>query len=781
MAACPGNSPPELGLAQFAAFMGTCSGGGAPTVLSIKFLRRADDKEYEIVRSVGPASSYSKIRFHPTRRPAQMFKGDIAKFCPADLLMFLTHLKKEGLLTVTKRNEGLSICFNNGYLVDAQSERADGKILRALYVRKLIDQDQFNYISRAKKETGLPLRQILENIESFSVSSIREILEDGIKEVLFQLFLWETGEFQFAEITVDPQDSQSSYDCQSLILEITHHVDEYREIVRSITSADRIPTKTASGAGATGTSFLERFVMGYADGKRSVRWIAAAAPFPTYEVMRALQRCLAEGWIEFLQTGREAASTGRVSGQDRMFFSYKRSLKKILLAKETQPKISEIINFCKDHFDYTLVFVLKSDGLVRYVRLCRNPQGQLQRTELQDIRIRINEDPIFDWVHESKLPFFGRVFSSRLLDALKETPPDGECAIIPLGKIDHHGFLIYVASAGAADEPGPFHYLELMSWHVNPPIKDVPRTVQSAAARNGQRPREPAPHPTTPPRSEDKMHLMVETIRELPAMPNVVARILQLLSDPDSRMSEITETLSRDQALVARLIKVSNSALYARGQKITTLSQAITRLGARIIRSLILAAYTRSLFPTDQTNVGIWGQSLWQHSIECGIASRRVAELVRYGDPEEAFVGGVLHDIGKVVILLNLPEEYRLIRKKRTSAIMSSIDAEEEVLGFDHTRVGELLLEKWNMPGSLKTSVRYHHQPQDSREFEKLAYIIACGDYLSHIHGAQPDKTQAEEFIDIEAIMENLNLSEDQMQVLQGTVIEDFEHSAVLV
>jgi hypothetical protein len=139
-----------------------------------------------------------------------MFKGDIAKFDPADLLTFLTHLNKEGVLNVTNGNEGLNITFKEGCLIDAHSEQADDKILSALSKRNLVDKGQYDDICRARKETGLPLRQILENIESFPVSDTGDILEAGIREVLFQLFLWEAGQFQFAEIAVDPHASNGS-------------------------------------------------------------------------------------------------------------------------------------------------------------------------------------------------------------------------------------------------------------------------------------------------------------------------------------------------------------------------------------------------------------------------------------------------------------------------------------------------------------------------------------------------------------------------------------------
>jgi hypothetical protein len=137
-----------------------------------------------------------------------MFKGDIANFSPADLLLFLSHLGKEGVLTVSRGDETLSFSFKDGRLVDAHSDQADGKTLQALHYRQQIDDAQFEHINRARKETGLPLAQILENLDLLSLPEVPASMDVGVHEVLFQLFMWEAGQFQFAEIAVDQRDQQ---------------------------------------------------------------------------------------------------------------------------------------------------------------------------------------------------------------------------------------------------------------------------------------------------------------------------------------------------------------------------------------------------------------------------------------------------------------------------------------------------------------------------------------------------------------------------------------------
>ena len=104
----------------------------------------------------------------------------------------------------------------------------------------------------------------------------------------------------------------------------------------------------------------------------------------------------------------------------------------------------------------------------------------------------------------------------------------------------------------------------------------------------------------------------------------------------------------------------------------------------------------------------------------------------------------------------------------------------EGVLGFDHKQVGELLLKRWQMPDSLKACVRCHHQPQETVVYKTLAYIIGCGDYLSHTLGSQPDVYQAGASIDISQVLSQLNLTEGPMQVIQEEIVELFSQSDIL-
>ncbi|MBU8869292.1 MAG: HDOD domain-containing protein [Gemmatimonadales bacterium] len=714
-----------------------------------------------------------------------MLKGDLTKFSPGDLLSFLSHLNQEGVLTVGRNGQGLSISFQNGFLVGADSEQADGKILGALHHDGLISPEQFFSLDQARLETGLPLRQILEDSASIDLAEAGPIFEAGIHEVLFQLFTWETGDFQFNEIPVDPTSGGQVYDCTGLSLEAARQVDEYREFLRNIASEDLSLVLTDSGRQGSECSIEVRHILDSANGEKSVRQVMVDSPFNSFKAMTAVQEALSQSWIE-LRTGGAPVSVPRVESaaeltpEGKLFLSYKRSLMKILGAQDKRERDWELLSYCKDHFDYFLLIAFKQEKVVRCRRFQLDAEGKRLGTELPNPVGGFESDPTFRFVCESKSPFFGKAFASPLLKGFGEPDSAVECAIIPMGGKDGESFLLFVSTDQEETVPGPLHYLELISWQIHPPRKDekVPARVESEAEGDGAA-SEPADK-TAVPDQTPTAEALVAGVKELPPMPHVISRVLELLADVNSQASDMVEVLSRDPVLVARLIRVSNSVLYGRGQETTSLGQAVVRLGGKTLRSLVMAASMKTLFPMDQTNVGIWGQSLWQHSIECGLAARRVAQLAGYSDPEEAFVAGVLHDIGKVVILLNKPDEFRLILKRQALEKESFGSAERAILGFDHTDVGELLLNKWQMPGNLRACVKHHHDPAGADSDTQLANIVAAANYLAHAYGSQPDPVLAGNVGDFETICGELNVASDRVQTLLEEIGSYLENSGLL-
>ncbi len=183
----------------------------------------------------------------------------------------------------------------------------------------------------------------------------------------------------------------------------------------------------------------------------------------------------------------------------------------------------------------------------------------------------------------------------------------------------------------------------------------------------------------------------MSTINELPPLPTLVTRALEMLSDPGADINALESVIGKDQSLVSKLIKISNSALYGGLNRVESLQQALTRLGAKTTKSLIVSASMQTYFFKSNPGMQTWGQFLWQHAAECGMAARRIALAAGYDDPEKAFVGGVLHDIGKLVLLLVSAESFHQIQTLKKREALADHAAERKVIGTDHMEIGELL------------------------------------------------------------------------------------------
>lgn len=208
-------------------------------------------------------------------------------------------------------------------------------------------------------------------------------------------------------------------------------------------------------------------------------------------------------------------------------------------------------------------------------------------------------------------------------------------------------------------------------------------------------------------------------------------RVMRLAEDPRSDAQSIARVIATDQAMAARVLKLANSAFYGLPRRVSTLSEAVVILGFRTIKNLAIAASTFELL--NREIAGYWLQrgELWRHSLACAIGAQLIAQRVRLPVVEEAFVAGLLHDIGKVAINLFVREQFDQIMECALRDRIPFVEAEQAVLGFNHAIAGSLIAEKWNLPPSLVSVIRYHHQPSQMSEPEALVSVVHLADILS--------------------------------------------------
>lgn len=222
---------------------------------------------------------------------------------------------------------------------------------------------------------------------------------------------------------------------------------------------------------------------------------------------------------------------------------------------------------------------------------------------------------------------------------------------------------------------------------------------------------------------------IVQATGDLPTMPHVASMVLQKLGNPNTSPKELHQNISSDQALTARVLKVANSPLYGCSRAINRLSDAVVIMGFDSLRSLVMSSVMQDLFKS----FGLTEKLLWEHSFGCAAISKHVAKVIRYPKVEEAFLAGLLHDIGKVVLNLRIPEKTRqVVQEVYNNPGIGFPQAEQEMFGFNHAQVGRLIARKWNFAEVIEEAIGCHHEPRQAQVLPVLTVIVNFSNLLCH-------------------------------------------------
>ncbi|SLM28292.1 putative signal transduction protein [Desulfamplus magnetovallimortis] len=219
-------------------------------------------------------------------------------------------------------------------------------------------------------------------------------------------------------------------------------------------------------------------------------------------------------------------------------------------------------------------------------------------------------------------------------------------------------------------------------------------------------------------------------IRDLATLPVVASNVIQLTQNPTVSALQVADAISQDQALTSRVLKTANSAFYGFPRKITTINQAIIILGFTNIRNIVLSTSLNSTLNSGKKDSLFDLKAFWKHSLACGITSKLLAKKEGIKNSEEAFIWGLLHDLGKIVMNTYIHEEYNQAIALALEKDMLIIDAEQELFGFTHTAVGSLIADKWNLPPALIKVIRYHHNPAKDYNSLRISSIVHLADIL---------------------------------------------------
>lgn len=201
---------------------------------------------------------------------------------------------------------------------------------------------------------------------------------------------------------------------------------------------------------------------------------------------------------------------------------------------------------------------------------------------------------------------------------------------------------------------------------------------------------------------------VVRSIRDLPPMPAVAVKVLELLGEADVNYAKLGDAISSDPAVSARLLKVANSAFYSMKRQIKTLDHAIAIVGERTLRSLVLAASLEGM----NKSYGLLEKLLWEDAIGCAIGCRILARKFSSADPEEAFLAGLFRHLGKIVMNYSDPEAYQALVETAYAEGGTTTSLEGRFFPYAHSVVGAAVLDKWNFSRSLVMSTLHHEDLQ---------------------------------------------------------------------
>ena len=217
----------------------------------------------------------------------------------------------------------------------------------------------------------------------------------------------------------------------------------------------------------------------------------------------------------------------------------------------------------------------------------------------------------------------------------------------------------------------------------------------------------------------------IEEVGDLPTLPHVVQRLATMIGSPTVSAEEIGTIIEKDQVLAAKVLRLANSPFYGFPSRIGSVSHAVIVLGFNVVKGLTLCASALTIMK----DAGM--DQLWRHSLGVAITAKLLATRLDIRNPEELFVSGLLHDIGKVVLYVKWPDVGNSIKDAlKTHTDLSLFDVELELTGLSHAEIGGCLASAWHLPVTLREPILYHHNPMQAKEATLQTAIVHVADIL---------------------------------------------------
>ena len=270
-------------------------------------------------------------------------------------------------------------------------------------------------------------------------------------------------------------------------------------------------------------------------------------------------------------------------------------------------------------------------------------------------------------------------------------------------------------------------------------------------------------------------------VTELPTLPVVFQELFSRMQDPDTQVSELSEVITRDQALTVKILKLVNSAFYGRSSQITTINRAVIIMGFQAVRSAALAVSVFERFKGMESGASAFTmEGFWRHSIGVSCLAKQMSQVLGIGQPEDAFVAGLLHDIGKLVMMQHFPNDVDELTRAASEQQLTWQAGEEALFPIHHYTIGRALFRAWNFPAPVVEAVFCHHNPERASRHAVLACLVNLADFFSYhmecgCPGASAPRTHSQDAANLVGLTPDL-----ANQVLEGAQ-EELDESLELL
>ncbi len=224
---------------------------------------------------------------------------------------------------------------------------------------------------------------------------------------------------------------------------------------------------------------------------------------------------------------------------------------------------------------------------------------------------------------------------------------------------------------------------------------------------------------------------IVAEFKEIPPMPNVMVKALSVIKNPSTGIAELGKIMQVDQAIATKTLSLVNSAFYGFRQQVTSINKALVILGMMKAKNIIMSLALKPMMTAQGS------RELWEHSIKCAVASELLAKEYKVINPDDAFVIGFLHDIGKMLLNAKNPLKYSKVKYLAAQGNLDLVNVEDMQFGTNHCVLGALVSKKWQLPVILTNCIRYHHDPVQS-SLPTVCGIVYCADRLVQTNMANP-------------------------------------------